>query len=156
MTALASFIFVRHIDGLRHHFERDGERNGRPAYRRTDGNVWCVWSPTDGWHGEIADGLVTAHPVNSHADGVPVSVVLGKKSRVNRGDGQFTVAAAEVVVPAAVISPQMVVMAAGAAMPRSRRGVVVTVRGLSEEEEGRAGHVGLIFRQADSNVPWPG
>ncbi|WP_329154631.1 hypothetical protein OIU91_40290 [Streptomyces sp. NBC_01456] len=68
MTALASFTFVRHIDGLRYTFARDGERNGRPAYRRTDGNVWCVRSPTDGWHCEIADGLVTAHPLNSHAD----------------------------------------------------------------------------------------
>ncbi|WP_369780643.1 hypothetical protein [Streptomyces sp. R33] len=68
MTALASFTFVRHIDGLRYHFERDGEHNGRPAYRRTDGNVWCVWSPTDGWHCKIADGLVTAHPLNSQAD----------------------------------------------------------------------------------------
>ncbi|MET9377529.1 hypothetical protein ABZX98_25925 [Streptomyces sp. NPDC002992] len=48
MTALTSFTFVRHIDGLRYHFERDGEHNGRPAYRRTDGNVRCVWSPTDG------------------------------------------------------------------------------------------------------------
>ncbi|WP_326594028.1 hypothetical protein [Streptomyces sp. NBC_01294] len=68
MTALASFTFVRHVDGLRHHFERDGERHGRPAYRRADGNVWCVWSPADGWHCEIAGGLVTAHPLTSHAD----------------------------------------------------------------------------------------
>lgn len=68
MTTPASFTFVRHIDGLRYHFERYGEHNGRPAYRRTDGNVWCVWSPSDGWHCEIADGLVTAHPLNSHGD----------------------------------------------------------------------------------------
>ncbi|MFF3493500.1 hypothetical protein ACFYWS_19325 [Streptomyces sp. NPDC002795] len=68
MTALSSFTFVRHTDGLRYHFERDGERNGRPAYRRTDGNVRCVWSPIDGWRCEIADGLVTAHPLTSHAD----------------------------------------------------------------------------------------
>jgi hypothetical protein len=71
MTALTSFTFVRHIDGLRYHFERDGEHNGRPAYRRTDGNVRCVWSPTDGWHCEIGDGLVTAHPahpLNNRAD----------------------------------------------------------------------------------------
>ncbi|MFC9820231.1 hypothetical protein ACFWG6_01725 [Streptomyces erythrochromogenes] len=69
MTALASFTFVRHLDGLRHRFERDGEHNGRPAYRRTDGNVSCVWSPADGWHCEIADGLVTAHPLDGRADG---------------------------------------------------------------------------------------
>ncbi|WP_200797417.1 hypothetical protein [Streptoalloteichus hindustanus] len=69
MTALTSFTFVRHIDGLRYTFERDGERNGRPAYRRADGNVWCVWSPTEGWHCENADGLVTAHPLSGHADG---------------------------------------------------------------------------------------
>ncbi|EPH43856.1 hypothetical protein STRAU_3059 [Streptomyces aurantiacus JA 4570] len=68
MTTRASFTFVRHIDGLRYHFERDGEHNGRPAYRRTDGNVRCVWWPADGRHCEIADGLVTAHSLNSHAD----------------------------------------------------------------------------------------
>ncbi|WP_343245950.1 hypothetical protein [Streptomyces sp. SID5785] len=59
---------MRHADGLRYHFERDGERNGRPAYRRTDGKVWCVWSSVDGWHCEIMGGLVTAHPLNSPAD----------------------------------------------------------------------------------------
>ncbi|MFD0375812.1 hypothetical protein [Streptomyces sp. NPDC127112] len=68
MTALASFTFVRHIDGLRYRFEQDGERNGRPAYRRTDGKVWCVWSPADGWHSEITGNLVTARPLNSFAD----------------------------------------------------------------------------------------
>lgn len=65
MTALKTFSFVRHVDGLRYHFESDGERNGRPAYRRTDGQVWCVWGPEEGWHCEIAGGLVTAYPVNS-------------------------------------------------------------------------------------------
>ncbi|MEW9515227.1 hypothetical protein [Streptomyces tubercidicus] len=68
MTALESFTFVRHVDGLRYSFERDGERHDRPAYRRTDGQVWCVWGPDDGWHCEIADGLVTAHPVNRDSD----------------------------------------------------------------------------------------
>ncbi|MGY1433563.1 PH domain-containing protein [Streptomyces reniochalinae] len=68
MTALTPFAFVRHVDELSYHFEHDGEHNGRPAYRRADGNVRCVWSLTDGWHCEIADGLVTAHPLNSHAD----------------------------------------------------------------------------------------
>ncbi|GAO07792.1 hypothetical protein [Streptomyces lydicamycinicus] len=68
MTALASFDFVRHIDGLRYHFEHDGERHGRPAYRRTDGQVWCVWSPADGWHCEIDGGLVTAHPLTGQGD----------------------------------------------------------------------------------------
>ncbi|MFE1174951.1 hypothetical protein [Streptomyces sp. NPDC058773] len=68
MTALDSFAFVRHVDGLRHQFERDGERHGRPAYCRTDGQVWCVWGPDDGWHCEIADGLVTACPLNSDGD----------------------------------------------------------------------------------------
>ncbi|MFB7257029.1 hypothetical protein [Streptomyces nojiriensis] len=69
MSPLSSFTFVRHTDGLSHHFERAGERHGRPAFRRTDGNVWCVWSPTDGWHCEISDGLVTAHPLGGRADG---------------------------------------------------------------------------------------
>ncbi|MGW8948841.1 hypothetical protein [Streptomyces sp. NPDC055709] len=68
MTALASFAFVRHIDGLCYYFERDGEHHGRPAYRRTDGKVWCVWSQTEGWHCKIADGLVTARPLNSRID----------------------------------------------------------------------------------------
>ncbi|WP_328964867.1 hypothetical protein [Streptomyces virginiae] len=68
MTAPSPFTFVRHTDGLRHRFDHAGERNGRPAFRRTDGQVWCCWSPTDGWHCEIADGLVTAHPLNGHAD----------------------------------------------------------------------------------------
>ncbi|MDI3423049.1 hypothetical protein [Streptomyces luteolus] len=65
MTSGAAFAFVRHVDGLRHHFERVGERHGRPAFRRTDGVVWCVWAPDEGWHCEIADGVVTAHPVDS-------------------------------------------------------------------------------------------
>ncbi|MFE7187709.1 hypothetical protein [Streptomyces erythrochromogenes] len=69
MTVLASLTFVRHLDGLSHRFERDGVLNGRPAYRRTDGNVLCVWSPADGWHCEIADGLVTAHPLDGRDDG---------------------------------------------------------------------------------------
>lgn len=30
--------------------------------------MWCVWGPDDGWHCEIADGLVTAHPLNSDGD----------------------------------------------------------------------------------------
>ncbi|GLW15700.1 hypothetical protein Stsp01_24430 [Streptomyces sp. NBRC 13847] len=68
MTELASFTFVRHIDGLCYRFERDGEHDGRPAYRRTDGKVWCVWSSADGWHCEDADGLVTAHPFKGRAD----------------------------------------------------------------------------------------
>lgn len=68
MTALTSFTFVRHIDGLRYYFERAGERNGRPAYSRMDGKVWCVWSSTDDWHCEVPDGLVTAHPLGNHAD----------------------------------------------------------------------------------------
>ncbi|MFD4376740.1 hypothetical protein [Streptomyces sp. NPDC058486] len=68
MTPLPSLTFVRHVDGLRHRFERAGERGGRPAYRRTDGDVWCVWSPAEGWHCEIADGLVTAHPLDGRAD----------------------------------------------------------------------------------------
>ncbi|MCX5197152.1 hypothetical protein OOK31_25190 [Streptomyces sp. NBC_00249] len=68
MTALESFTFVRHVDGLRHRFERDGERHDRPAYRRTDGQVWCVWGPDEGWHCEIAGGLVTAHPLNAAGD----------------------------------------------------------------------------------------
>ncbi|GAA2612457.1 hypothetical protein Stube_12090 [Streptomyces tubercidicus] len=68
MTALESFTFVRHVDGLRHSFERDGESHDRPAYRRTDGQVWCVWGPDDGWHCELADGLVTAHPLNRDSD----------------------------------------------------------------------------------------
>ncbi|MFI2367889.1 hypothetical protein [Streptomyces sp. NPDC018833] len=68
MTALESFTFVRHVDGLRYRFERVGERHDRPAYRRTDGQVWCFWGPDDGWHCEIADGLVTAHPLNSDGD----------------------------------------------------------------------------------------
>ncbi|MFE4175747.1 hypothetical protein ACFRR7_27530 [Streptomyces sp. NPDC056909] len=68
MTVLVSFIFVRHGDGLRHHFERHGERHGRPAYRRTDGQVWCVWAPGAGWHCETADGLVTGRPLDHHGD----------------------------------------------------------------------------------------
>ncbi|MER5412756.1 MULTISPECIES: hypothetical protein [Streptomyces] len=68
MTAPSSFTFVRRTDGLRHRFDHAGERNGRPAFRRTDGRVWCCWSPTDGWHCEIADGLVTAHPLHSDSD----------------------------------------------------------------------------------------
>ncbi|MFC8791258.1 hypothetical protein [Streptomyces cinereoruber] len=69
MTALASFSFVRRTDGLRYDFERDGEHHGRPAYRRTDGKVRCVWSTADGWHCEIAGGLVTATPLDGRADG---------------------------------------------------------------------------------------
>ncbi|MFI9237093.1 hypothetical protein [Streptomyces sp. NPDC053079] len=65
MTALESFTFVRHNDGLRYHFEHDGDRHGQPAYRRTDGQVWCVWGADEGWHCVIGDGLVTAHPLNS-------------------------------------------------------------------------------------------
>ncbi len=64
-----TLTFVRHTDGLRHRFERDGEHDGRPAYRRTDGNVWCVWSAAEGWHCRIADGRVTAHPADGRADG---------------------------------------------------------------------------------------
>ncbi|GAA3171136.1 MULTISPECIES: hypothetical protein [Streptomyces] len=69
MTALASFAFVRHIDGLRYRFTYDSDHYGRPAYRRTDGNVSCLWSPSDGWHCEIAGGLVTAYPLSGRADG---------------------------------------------------------------------------------------
>ncbi|MFD0146625.1 MULTISPECIES: hypothetical protein [unclassified Streptomyces] len=67
-TDHASITFVRHVDGLRHLFARDGEQHGRPAYRRTDGQVRCLWAPGLGWHCEIADGLVTAHPVNGTGD----------------------------------------------------------------------------------------
>ncbi|MGY3846959.1 hypothetical protein ACWV2X_17155 [Streptomyces hydrogenans] len=66
--APAALTFVRHLDGLRHRFARAGERNGRPAYRRADGEVWCLWSPTEGWHCAIGDGRVTAHPLDAPAD----------------------------------------------------------------------------------------
>ncbi|MDX2296484.1 MULTISPECIES: hypothetical protein [Streptomyces] len=68
-AALLSLVFVRRVDGLRHRFEPAGERDGRPAYRRTDGAVWCVWSRAEGWHCVIAGGLVTAHPRDGRADG---------------------------------------------------------------------------------------
>ncbi|MER6912378.1 hypothetical protein ABT354_11970 [Streptomyces sp. NPDC000594] len=63
-----ALVFVRHVDGLRYDFVRDGERHGRAAYRRADGAVWCLWSPAEGWHCEIAGGLVTAYPLAGHAD----------------------------------------------------------------------------------------
>ncbi|MFF9342580.1 MULTISPECIES: hypothetical protein [unclassified Streptomyces] len=63
----AAVVFVRRPDGLRHRFEREGERNGRPAYRRTDGHVWCLWSPAEDWHCELADGLLTARPLDAPA-----------------------------------------------------------------------------------------
>ncbi|MFC8078075.1 hypothetical protein ACFUN8_21340 [Streptomyces sp. NPDC057307] len=67
MTALESFTFVRHVDGLRYQFEHHGARHGRPAYLRTDGQVSCLWTPADGWHCET-DGIVTARPLDSHDD----------------------------------------------------------------------------------------
>ncbi|MBB1252098.1 hypothetical protein H3146_01770 [Streptomyces sp. OF3] len=70
MTAPEFLTFVRHVDGLRYHFERCGERNGRPAYRRSDGNVWCVWSSAEGWHCEGSDGVVNSRPVGSHGGGL--------------------------------------------------------------------------------------
>ncbi|MCB8904576.1 MULTISPECIES: hypothetical protein [unclassified Streptomyces] len=84
MTALASFTFVRHTDGLRHRFERDGEHHGRPAYRRTDGNVRCVWSPAEGWHCEIADGLVTARPLNGDAEGTEPPATVWRSFKGDR------------------------------------------------------------------------
>ncbi|MGW6536515.1 hypothetical protein ACWGBV_04140 [Streptomyces sp. NPDC055051] len=68
-TALSAFAFVRHTDGLRHLFTRDGEHHGRAAFRRTDGAVRCVWSPAEGWHCAIGGGLVTAYPLDGRADG---------------------------------------------------------------------------------------
>ncbi|MFI2261063.1 hypothetical protein OHU45_08020 [Streptomyces tubercidicus] len=36
--------------------------------------MWCVWGPDDGWHCEIADGLVTAHPLNHDEPEPPATV----------------------------------------------------------------------------------
>lgn len=59
---------MRHVDGLRHLFERDGEHRGRPAYRRTDGQARCRWAPGLGRRRKSAEGLVTAQPVNGTGD----------------------------------------------------------------------------------------
>lgn len=64
-TPPTSLTFDRHLDGLRYHFTREGEHHDRPAYRRTDGQVWCLWSPTDGWHCALPDGLVAAKPLET-------------------------------------------------------------------------------------------
>ncbi|MCX5397158.1 hypothetical protein [Streptomyces sp. NBC_00102] len=61
-ASTSALTFVRHLDDLRYEFERHGERHGRPAYRRTDGQVWCCWSPAEGWHCESAEGVVNSRP----------------------------------------------------------------------------------------------
>ncbi|MGW0856273.1 hypothetical protein [Streptomyces sp. NPDC002690] len=65
---LAGITFVRQLDGLRYDFARETERNGRPAYLRTDGQVWCCWSRAEGWHCESADGIVNSRPLNDRPD----------------------------------------------------------------------------------------
>lgn len=84
MTAFASFAFVRHVDRLRHPCERADERHGRPAYRRTDGRVWCLWTPTDGRHREIPDGLVLPSPLTGHDDGPEPPATVWRSFRNDR------------------------------------------------------------------------
>ncbi len=84
MTAPPSLAFVRHTDGLRHRFDLAGERDGRPAYRRTDGAVWCVWSAADGWHCVLPDGLVTAHPRDGRADGAAPPATVWHSFKADR------------------------------------------------------------------------
>jgi hypothetical protein len=57
------FELVRRHDGLRHRFERVGERNGRPSYRRLDGVVECCWLPPNGWCTIGRDGIENGWPL---------------------------------------------------------------------------------------------
>ncbi|WBQ19071.1 hypothetical protein [Sphingobium yanoikuyae] len=41
--------FQRDIDGLIYSFNRDGERNGKPKWRRVDLNLELHWSDNWGW-----------------------------------------------------------------------------------------------------------
>lgn len=45
--------FQREIDGLTYSFTRDGERNGKPRWRRADLNLELHW--TDNWGWVVAD-----------------------------------------------------------------------------------------------------
>ncbi|MEV0275898.1 hypothetical protein AB0I22_05855 [Streptomyces sp. NPDC050610] len=86
MTAPESFSFVRRTDGLRYLFERDGSRHGRPAYRRTDGSVRCVWGPgvDEGWHCVLPDGLVVARPLDAPGDGPEPPATVWRSSKEGR------------------------------------------------------------------------
>jgi hypothetical protein len=65
-----AFNFVRQSDGLIYRFEREAaDVNGRPAYRRTDGVVACVWLVGEGWCVVDNDGQPNGWPVDDSSAG---------------------------------------------------------------------------------------
>ncbi|MBQ0828398.1 hypothetical protein [Streptomyces tagetis] len=84
MTTPTTLTFVRHTDGLRYDFTRSGTRHGRPAYERTDGRVGCLWSPSEGWHCESADGIISAYPVTGHHDAPEPPATVWRSFKADR------------------------------------------------------------------------
>ena len=67
------FELVRRADGVRYRFEHDGERNGRPRYRRVDEAVDCCWVPPTGWCTVDRDGVENGWPLVPDVASRPVA-----------------------------------------------------------------------------------
>ncbi|MEV7602022.1 hypothetical protein AB0O91_32110 [Kitasatospora sp. NPDC089797] len=62
-----SIAFVRRADGLVYRYRREGEFNGRPAFKRLDLDVWCRWLPGRGWCTVGADGTANGWPLSGRS-----------------------------------------------------------------------------------------
>lgn len=61
--------FVRRTDAMTHGFDRDGDANGFPSYRRADLDLWCRRLPEFGWVVCSESGQVFSRPFDDPGRG---------------------------------------------------------------------------------------
>jgi hypothetical protein len=56
------FEFRRRIDAVVYRFEPTAPREGRPAWKRADLDLWLAWLPVNGWCVVDAQGTINSKP----------------------------------------------------------------------------------------------
>jgi hypothetical protein len=64
MSATGHFKFVRRLDGVSYRFELSAPREGYPAWKRADVDLWLTRLPRSGWCVMDARGDITSRPWN--------------------------------------------------------------------------------------------
>lgn len=84
MRATDCFEFHRRNDALSYRFEPCEPREGRPAWKRTNLDVWLAWIPLKGWCTVDAEGTVNGRPwgieIGDQGDQPPECEWLSKKA----------------------------------------------------------------------------
>jgi hypothetical protein len=78
------FEFRRKIDGVTHRYRPCEFRNGFPAWKREDLDLWLEWSTRHGWVGVNAEGEILCVPwaVALHMQGSepPAGIWVSRKA----------------------------------------------------------------------------